>query len=169
MWSGSWSHSKARSLESRTIHISFSQSRETLLNSWGIQERVGRSQASLIQDIRQKTYQTTVFPGSPWGDLSHQCSRKCAGWRWGGVQEYWEVQRQFSSIYPWWWWEMPLDRVSLTAVGTTDTKIIDEGAAPSHQKSGALSRSVRFGSEPKGQTGRKLWKYLIQYGFPRGK
>ena len=43
-WSGSWSHSKARSLGPRTIQVSFSQSWEALLNLWGIQERLWRSQ-----------------------------------------------------------------------------------------------------------------------------
>ena len=92
-WSGSWSHSKARSLGPRTIQVSFSQSWEALLNLWGIQERLWRSQVYLTQDIRQKTYQTTVFPGSPWGDMSYQHSKRGAAWRRGGVQEHWEAQR----------------------------------------------------------------------------
>ena len=64
---------------------------------------------------------------------------------------------------------MPLDQVSPTAVGTTDAIIIDEGAAPSHQKSGALSRSVRFGSEPEGSDWQKTMKIFNSIWLPKGK
>lgn len=41
---------------------------------------------------KTETYQTTMFPGSPWGDMSHQCSKRRAAWRRGEVQEYWGTE-----------------------------------------------------------------------------
>ena len=65
---------------------------------------------------------------------------------------------------------MPLDLGSLTAVGTTETKIIDEVAAPNHQKSGALlSRLVRLGSEPEGSDWQKTLETFISTWLPKGK